>query len=616
MTQPNFTYRPLPTQDSIRLLHLHPASAPSSPIHVHFSVARLRAAPRLILRSTPKYEALSYTWGDASERLTIFGDDDGALLLVTRNLFEALSHLRHASAPRTLWVDAVCINQDDVPERDAQVRLMARIYGAAERVVVWLGPAVDGSDLVPALVSRLASLWDERDEDDTRLVTRDETERHGIPARHDPAWAAFLALLRRPWTARVWVIQEVALSRRAVVVCGRAEMGWDELAVSASVLSRYHIFDAARLAGTDGIPTIDAARVQVRDGEHFDLEFQLAHARTFRATDPRDRVFALLGIVTDEDRAAVRPDYAADAAALYVAVAWYFVRSTGCLGILEHAGCFGRNIDLLPSWAPDWSITLPENYMSLVDVCHGAYWLDVEKHALVATDVGDDKRLCVDGVRIDLVDAVGCVLDEGGGEDAVSTVVAGKAEGDQYSSREKRFAHVFEEWETLALTIDGSLYPRDVYGDTVINAYWKTLVAGTTADSEEVDVDYARYFLDWYGKHRENGRMDTAGVVSQRDPEDSTSEEGATIYGGCVFDVCFGRRFGKTKSRYMGVFPRQTQRGDIIALLFGCRFPVVLREVKDGWDFLGVCYVHGIWPDEFVGNAAANGDKAERFTLL
>ena len=598
MTQPYFRYRPLRTPDSVRLLHLQPAQDASSTVHVRFSEVRLPAASQT-LRSSPRYEALSYTWGDVRNRQSITSDTGD--LLVTRNLFEALIHLRHTEEIRTLWVDAVCINQDEVLERDAQVRLMGRIYSRADLVIVWLGPSANSSDIVPPLVERLVSLWDERDQDETRIITQDEIERHHIPPRDAPVWSAFIALLRRPWTTRVWVIQEVALSQRARVVCGHVEMDWDELAVAATLMAQAQIFDTTRLAGTDGIPTISSAKIQCRDGEQFDLMFQISHTRSYQATDPRDKVFALLSIVDDEDRAAIEVDYSIDATTLYVDVAWYIIQSTETLDILEHAG-FGKKLQNLPSWVPDWSLTLPENYMSLVDVCHSAYWLEVTKYGPVVTDVDERTCLCVDGMRIDVIDEVSCALE---GE-------AVAIENLSQECRERRFAHVFDQWENLALTINEHRYPEDVYGDGVTNAYWKTLIAGATAENEEVDLEYGRYFVDWYRKYRAGGKMDMSQVTTK--DSSLTSEEGATTYSGCVFDVGFGRRFGKTKDRYMGMFPRDTKRADLVIILFGSRFPVVLREVNGGWAFLGVCYVHGIWPNDFV-EGPTKAQRTERFRL-
>ncbi|KAH9217518.1 heterokaryon incompatibility protein-domain-containing protein, partial [Leptodontidium sp. 2 PMI_412] len=93
--------------------------------------------------SVPQYEALSYTWGSADDPKTIRVGNapfDRTVLEVTSNLAKALPYLRHASVRRTLWIDAICVNQQDLQERSSQVKRMPDLYSKAKGVVVWLGP--------------------------------------------------------------------------------------------------------------------------------------------------------------------------------------------------------------------------------------------------------------------------------------------------------------------------------------------------------------------------------------------------------------------------------------------------------------------------------------------
>jgi len=124
-------------QNLIRLFHLSPASSATGDIQGRLSVA--------LLDDQPEYEALSYAWGNANDTVAI--DIDGCLLPVTKNLYSALKHLQLQEQERTLWVDALCINQADLGERMHQVSLMASIYGQASQVIVWLGDGWDGSEL-------------------------------------------------------------------------------------------------------------------------------------------------------------------------------------------------------------------------------------------------------------------------------------------------------------------------------------------------------------------------------------------------------------------------------------------------------------------------------------
>lgn len=130
------------------------------------------------------YEALSYCWGDKAKLQSI--DLDGLERTVTRNLHAALLRLRDCRITRTIWVDAICINQDDEVDKRQQIYFMPAIYAKASRVLVWLGDSREGSDLALETI-RLAG------------------EVAGYCITSDPSHKAVLSLLRRPWFRRVWV---------------------------------------------------------------------------------------------------------------------------------------------------------------------------------------------------------------------------------------------------------------------------------------------------------------------------------------------------------------------------------------------------------------------------
>jgi hypothetical protein len=130
----HFTYSPLDTTvDGTRLVILEPCATWGDVIHcrlVHVTFGQM-----------PKYEAPSYTWGseDSQNAIVI----DGKTFLISDNLWEALVRLRKPCKERFLWIDAICINQDDIPERNQQLRIMPHIYSRAQMVLVWLGSAND-----------------------------------------------------------------------------------------------------------------------------------------------------------------------------------------------------------------------------------------------------------------------------------------------------------------------------------------------------------------------------------------------------------------------------------------------------------------------------------------
>lgn len=132
----DFVYKALnKNNDEIRIVALQPSLDPTAAIECKILVAKLR--------DHPEYEALSYMWGSSScpRAINIRGEE----YKVTYNLWLALKRLRYAEEDRVLWVDAICINQEDTRKRNHEVGLMSSIYEQAKRVAVWLGPETEES---------------------------------------------------------------------------------------------------------------------------------------------------------------------------------------------------------------------------------------------------------------------------------------------------------------------------------------------------------------------------------------------------------------------------------------------------------------------------------------
>lgn len=133
------------------------------------------------------YDSLSYAWGSPEKTHSISIGD--SYLPITTNLHAALLRLRDRFLERIIWVDAICINQQDIFERRNQVQRMAMIYALANRVIVWLGEAEDNSD--QALEEIYKSADGQQAGDDQVMQT------------------AVLKLLQRSWFKRIWVNSEL-----------------------------------------------------------------------------------------------------------------------------------------------------------------------------------------------------------------------------------------------------------------------------------------------------------------------------------------------------------------------------------------------------------------------
>ncbi|KAK0724614.1 heterokaryon incompatibility protein-domain-containing protein [Lasiosphaeris hirsuta] len=265
--------------------------------------------------------------------------------------FEALS---------TLWIDAICINQEDMAERNAQVQRMPHLYRLAYRVVVWLGPGSRQSKLAISTLRFLA---------EQVQVTR-ENHLVGMPGaveggwyhnNHDlpydgETWRAILRFFQRLWFTRVWVVQEVNLANaRAVVQCGEDEVMWVAFRRAALCLStKYHLPSKefrGEVASIAGLATYDRAAA------YSQLTMSIYNRD---CSNQRDRVYGLLGLMSEGLRKRVPADYSLSVEDVYKSSTLAQIEHFGRLDALR--GCidtgYGRAIDA-PSWVPDLILPPP-----------------------------------------------------------------------------------------------------------------------------------------------------------------------------------------------------------------------------------------------------------------
>lgn len=253
------------------------------------------------------YEALSYAWGDRADLREI--SCNGVPMEVTRNLFDALVAIRLQTASRTLWVDAICINQEDLEERNHQVALMASIYRQAARVLIWLGHG-DAQHVEAAFTYlcqrankvylgfgwtrevfriRLASYTTRGEEIDSSKLQLDDVR--PTAAQYE----AFAAFLRQPWFFRLWVIQEVSLAKRATLFWHESSI---DIAFVMVALDNWgeDCCNFPPPVGLDNIATIRFNRKAEHKGVPLPFALMMYDAREFSCSDPRDRVYGLLGL--------------------------------------------------------------------------------------------------------------------------------------------------------------------------------------------------------------------------------------------------------------------------------------------------------------------------------
>lgn len=218
------------------------------------------------------YEALSYTWrsSDPEEDAIVENRSEEhptiSSLRLGGNLACAMRHLRYTHEARTLWIDAICIDQSNLEEREKQVARMSSIYKNASRVVVWLGTGSEESDLAMCKLAHLGRQVT-LTKDNWLICPPDAEEPYWCESAcevpySEEVWTAIENLLERSWFSRIWIIQEIQLARcGAVVQCGRQHTQWSHFrsAISCLWVSKRHNFDGGQR------PTIGGLRCLLRN---------------------------------------------------------------------------------------------------------------------------------------------------------------------------------------------------------------------------------------------------------------------------------------------------------------------------------------------------------------
>ncbi|KAG8158587.1 hypothetical protein KVR01_011709 [Diaporthe batatas] len=379
-------YQPLSSPDSIRILTLFESDSEDDDLEFYLTEHRLSD-----FKGNPeRYTALSYAWGDPKLSHEIWLGDER--FLVSANLESALRHLRRRDSPVRLWVDAVCINQADVVEKNSQVQQMRNIFSAATDTIAWLGPAEGNTAL---------SAWNFLERHSEWALNGDREIDYTIPAKLETDLLSFrgefrdleIDVLSRPWFRRLWVFQEAVLSRHLLVQCGYRRITWDDF--SRTVLQSHrrddrYGFSIQNDGRRDIVQAITRARreyLQLHGATHhpelpqspeasravspsgmLNILRLLHMGRYLQASDARDKIFGLLGIAEgiDTTDARFRVDYSLSPRRLHEQFAKNLIATTNSLEILSYVdftvrtGGLGPSATVeTPSWVPCWDYDSP-----------------------------------------------------------------------------------------------------------------------------------------------------------------------------------------------------------------------------------------------------------------
>ena len=403
---PDFPYVPFPSgSTAIRLLEVLPGKSPDS-------VVKCRLRHYGLDDKIPVYAALSYEWGNPSITDPIFVD--GFEFPVTTNLREALQVLR-SQAGFFLWVDAICINQNDNKEKSSHVPRMKEIYHEADYVIVWLGVATKGSAWVMRVLTRI------------EVSHRPASLRRGndwLPSKAYLKWRdpELISFLRNGFWRRCWIIQEIALGSRVLVMCGSHRVEWEAVVL---LMKQIHDQSAVQLWATKHIQHLCQSRSSRAEARPVPLLQALSDSCEAEASDPRDKVYALLGLTFDKDAYVTTPNYSWSKEQICISMSNTVIWSKKSLDIIFAGPKSTRSRLRLPSWCPDY-LSWPDDPIckSLVSYLSGlddryrggtlrSRWR-ATGNSLATRDVVtvDAQFVTTRGLRVGKINGLGCLLSD------------------------------------------------------------------------------------------------------------------------------------------------------------------------------------------------------------
>jgi len=603
-----FVYTRLPPfrYDTVRLLEVLPEQ-PAQPLECVMREVQLS--------DNPIYMALSYCWGDPNVNRALLCN--GKTLPITSSLFATLCGLRDPARSIILWVDAVCINQGDIEERNAQVVLMAQIYEKADMVLMWLGEGDFDSKAGLHLVEQLAKAQTQRmAKKDTRNRYQLQwvgLDSYGLPMSDDPGYSSFIRLVRRPWFSRGWVLQEATLAKDITVCCGSFRFQYHDFMLAWLCCAELGMLDDVSAIDMTRLFRVGLMRQAHAKGHKEELLTLLCQTRLSVTSDPRDKIYCLLGLACDSGAMGldIRPDYNLDFESIYRDLTVKIIQVYSHLDVL----CVPKHMESsgLPSWVPDWRAMSAAGMMTLTGreqnsdrVCKYRAAGDSKASVKFA---GNRAILGLSGFSVDqIVECGGVETPEESSHETSTVRRIFKAFATGLNVRLQ-----YINWKYVA-----GVYNREKYitGEDKIDAFWQTLTAGYYFGPVRAFDEKKALYKKWDSHLLTFGSLRrwlpkgifvaliflnlclqgfrTFFALTVFLPLYSTGPGPFTNMMSCVLY----RRVVRTFKGYMALAPASTREGDYVVLFEGGRLPLVVRKNEEYWTILGDCYVHGIMNGE------------------
>ena len=615
----------------------------------------------------PQFTTLSYVWGtkEYSHKIAI----NGHAFPILKSLYPILEVICDEEQLREdwWWIDSICIDQrvEELAEveRNAQVHLMRTIYEKSERTVGWLGQGKEegeeGVKFLRILSRNLERLTEQKGRERKEL---------GEELRDRKKWAAIEKLLLRPWWTRVWTLQEYIVAHKFIFYCGKESMDRDDLNLATSAIHLCMRIDETLISGRafEGAWIRRRLLMWYRERAPMQLIGLMAYVGDYKATDPRDRIYSLLGLAQDRCLADP-PRYQDHVGKVYSELVKSFVQHYNSLDVICLTDRFNRYTvqpaiqPALPSWVPDWrAVAVP--WVVPVMACQGAvrhignfrplsekgvnaisYAAGRSEGPLRVSFSADLRILTCQGIMIDFVDGIGGLKvvhrDRDGNEEdwdelhdcinstsPVNIPVAVAATSNSLRQNKVNPDHASKLMEHVTRCLLLNRKDRYLSYETPLGYFYGDFQAlclsaiGTPAKLHP-------QFLDWFQRnkslHIQGHSLEeickTAETLenSRQINFQDMSDQNSFLSRFKDTTEWMARRLITTNQGHIGMVSCRVQKGDQIWVLPGCSIPLVLKkcEGKQSYQVIGECYLHGYMSGEVQEDLRSGKVKLEDVQL-
>jgi len=574
-----YTYQPLAYDDSIRILILEPGERQEL---IQSCLVPMR------LSEKPEYDAISYVWGNDEPIHEIF--IDGQKAMIRTNLYSALLRFRRSpeingsqeasnrNLQRRLWADALCINQADILERNQQVQSMKLVFAQARSVLIWLRESVE-SDRLAFDMFKIAQgiAW-------SRVrITKGEAKRFGRAISSHRfqrnTWTAVGDVFKCAWFKRIWVLQELVVADNPLVICGEYETTWAALSATAYAVLRNMITDSEGKVVGMGIYNTNLRiwysklhNMQVIRVRHFQNKqltlYELLYAtHQLASSEPVDKIYALRGLLKEEEASSLKVDYALEASEVFeLATRDMLSRGPHPFTLLALVSTFPSApiSTSSPSWVPNYS-GLTTAYVRIFTRAK-TYRASGQARSQISFTELNQKILCLSGHIVD----------------KVSHCLSWKYLNPLTIEESAQW---YQKCQQYVLQTDH--YPT---GEDIFSCWWRLLVCDMCNNSF-ANIRAAEGFKSRYLDPKLSDFM----TNPTRLEGDNTLRNAQDTYRVTVYDTSAGASLCRTAKGYLAWIPPQAHSGDYICIFAGATCPFVVRERPEGdYTLVGDAYVHGM----------------------